>query len=449
MIGSSVRAWFALVMGIGVALQGCRGGPIPGPPMKAVEPMPADVKAAAPDVLAVRAGHIVDPATGTSQPNQIILIRAGIIEAVGSDVVVPQGTQIVDLSTSWVLPGLFDAHTHLCSEMSARWHVEEFLVYSLAESTALRAIRGVTNARQMLNAGFTTVRDLGNAGQYADVALVRAIEIGLVLGPTIIPAGRIIAPFGGQFRWRTRRNVLDDPEYFFADTRDEMRKAIRENIYYGAQVIKVVADAQPYAYSEDDLRFMVDEARNGGRKVAAHCQTQEGARRAAAAGVASIEHGWVLEESDLALLKKKGVVLVSTDFPVPILEASLLDREKAVKFHEKIVDRLKRAYTAGVEIAFGSDVMTAVPGRTRGTAALSYVGSFMEAGIPPPRILRSMISIPADLLGVQKERGSLERGKFADLVAVPADPLRDIMALTRIKLVMKAGQVVPPQETSP
>lgn len=197
---------------------------------------------------------------------------------------------------------------------------------------------------------------------------------------------------------------MDDPDYFFADTRDEMRKAIRENIYYGARVIKVVADAQPYAYSEGDLRFIVDEARNGGRKVAAHCQTQEGARRAAAAGVASIEHGWMLEESDLELLKKNRVVLVSTDFPVPVLEASLLDRERAVKFHEQLVDRLKRAYAAGVEIAFGSDVMTAVPGRTRGTAALSYLVSFVEAGIASPQILRSMITIPAALLGVQRAR---------------------------------------------
>jgi imidazolonepropionase-like amidohydrolase len=130
-----------------------------------------------------------------------------------------------------------------------------------------------------------------------------------------------------------------------------------------------------------------------------------------------------------------------------VLEASLLDRERAVKFHEKLVGRLKRAYAAGVAIAFGSDVMTAVPGRTRGTAALSYLVSFLEAGIPAPKILRSMISVPAGLLGVQAERGSLERGKFADLVAVPADPLHDITALTRVQLVMKDGKIVPPQDT--
>jgi imidazolonepropionase-like amidohydrolase len=434
--------WHALVFPIAVTVLACRGGAIPAP-AAAVEPIAADPKVAASEVVALRAGHLIDPATGTSRAHQTVVIRAGKIESVGGDVVVPDGARIVDLSTSWVLPGLFDAHTHLCSEMSARWHVEEFLVYSLAEPAPLRAIRGVVSARQMLEAGFTTVRDLGNAGQYADIALVRAIESGLVLGPTVIAAGRIIAPFGGQFRWRTRREVLDDPEYVFADTRDEIRKAIRENIYYGARVVKVVVDAQPYAYSEDDLRFIVEEARNGGRRVAAHCQTREGARRAAAAGVASIEHGWVLEDADLALLKRKGVVLVSTDFPVPVLEASLLDRARAIKFHEQVVDRLKRAYAADVEVAFGSDVMTAVPGRTRGTAALSYLVSFLEAGIPAPRILRSMITVPAALLGVEKERGSLERGQFADLIAVPADPLHDIKALTRVQLVMKGGKIVP------
>lgn len=142
MIQIWMKARFALVMGITVAVHGCRGGANSGPTMTAVQPIPADAKAVAPgpDVLAVRAGHLVDPATGTSKPNQIILIRAGRIEAVGADVLVPEGTRIVDLSTSWVLPGLFDAHTHLCAEMSARWHVEEFLVYSLAESTPLRAI---------------------------------------------------------------------------------------------------------------------------------------------------------------------------------------------------------------------------------------------------------------------------------------------------------------------
>jgi imidazolonepropionase-like amidohydrolase len=423
----------------------CRGGAAPRGAAAQTAPtlsVPPTVRARAPEVLVIRAGHLVNPETGSALAGQTLVIRAGRIDAIGADLPVPAGATVVDMSRSWVLPGLFDAHTHLCSEMSARWHVEEFLVYSLAEPTAFRAIRGVTNARQMLDAGFTTVRDLGNAGEYADLALVRAIETGLVLGPTVIAAGRIIAPFGGQFRWKTRRDVLDDPEYYFADSRDEMRRAIRENVYYGAKVIKVVSDAQPYAYSVEDLRFIVEEAKNAGRRVAAHCQTQEGARRAALAGVASIEHGWTLDDSDFQVMKKNGVVLVSTDFPVAVLEQSLLDKQRATRFHEKLVDRLRRAHAAGVEIAFGTDVMTAIPNHTRGTASLSYLVSFLEAGIPAPQILRSMTTIPARLLGVEQERGKLEPGKIADLIAVPADPLRDIQTLAHVELVIKDGQIV-------
>jgi imidazolonepropionase-like amidohydrolase len=421
--------------------------PAPPPPAAPTLSIPVERAPERPSVLVVKAGQLVDPESGKAEPGQSLLIRDGKIAAIGSDLAVPEGALVVDQSRSFVLPGLFDAHTHLCATMSARWHVEEFLVYSLAEPAPFRAIRGVVNAREMLEAGFTTVRDLGNAGDNADLALVRAIESGLVPGPSVIAAGRIIAPFGGQFRWRTRKDVLHDPEYLFADSRDELKKAIRENVYYGARVIKVVVDGQAYAYSEDDLRFIVEEARNAGRRVAAHCQTQEGARRAARAGVASIEHGWTLDDADLALLKKHDVTLVSTDFTVAVLEANAMEPRAAQAFHAKLVDRLRRAHAAGVRIAFGTDVMIELPGQTRGSLALSYLGSFVEAGIPASDILRSLTTIPARLLGVEKERGRLAVGMAADLIAVPADPRADIAALFRSELVVKSGRVV--RQSSP
>jgi imidazolonepropionase-like amidohydrolase len=395
-----------------------------------------------PSVLVIKAGHVIDPESGKAERGRTLLIRDGKIAAIDSALAVPEGAEVLDLSASFVLPGLFDAHTHLCATMSARWHVEEFLVYSLAEPAPFRAIRGVVNAREMLEAGFTTVRDLGNAGDYADLALVRAIESGLVPGPNVVAAGRIIAPFGGQFRWRTRRDVLEDPEYYFADSRDELRRAIRENVYYGARVIKVVADGQAYGYSEDDLRFVVEEARNAGRRVAAHCQTQEGVRRAARAGVASIEHAWTLDDTDLALLKQNDVTLVTTDFPAALLEANGMEANAARAFHRKLVERLRRAHAAGVRIAFGSDVMLELPGQTRGTLALSYLDGFVQAGIPAPDILRSLTTVPARLLGVEKERGRLASGMAADLVAVPADPRTDIRALLRSELVVKSGRII-------
>jgi imidazolonepropionase-like amidohydrolase len=438
---------FALVAGFTVLACRAPRTPAAEPPAPPQQPapelsIPPVPTQAGPSSLFVKAGQLLDPESGKAEPGQSLVIRDGKIAAIGPDLAMPDGALVLDHSQSFVLPGLFDAHTHLCSTMSARWHVEEFLVYSLAEPAPFRAIRGVVNAREMLEAGFTTVRDLGNAGDYADLALVRAIESGLVPGPTVVAAGRIIAPFGGQFRWRTRKDVLADPEYYFADSRDELRRAIRENIYYGARVIKVVVDGQAYAYSEDDLRFIVEEARNAGRRVAAHCQTQEGARRAARAGVASIEHGWTLDDADLALLKKYDVTLVSTDFTVAVLEANAMETKAAQAFHAKLVDRLRRAHAAGVRIAFGTDIMLELPGQTRGSLALSYLGSFVEAGIPAADILRSLTTIPARLLGVEKERGRLAVGMAGDLIAVPADPRTDLGALYRTELVVKSGRVV-------
>ena len=176
---------------------------------------------------------------------------------------------------------------------------------ALQRRAGWRAIQGAQHAREMLESGFTTVRDVGNAGDYLDADLEKAIRFGIVPGPTMVFAGRIIAPFGGQF-WNTPTDgrLLDNPEYRFADSRDEMRKAVRENVYWGARVIKIVVDGQKYTYSADDIRFMVEEAARAGVKVAAHVQTEKGARAAIEAGVASIEHGWVLTDEDLALARK-------------------------------------------------------------------------------------------------------------------------------------------------
>ena len=193
-------------------------------------------------VTAIKAGKLVAPETGTTATDQIILIEGQKIKAIGANLPIPQGANVIDLSNATVLPGLFDAHTHLCSNMQYQWDAGDYLVHSLNWRTGMRAIIGIVNARAMLDAGFTTVRDVGNAGDYADADLAKAVGWDMVPGPTIIVAGRIIAPFGGQFVKPVPKQVLDNPEYLFADSRDELRKAIRENIYYGAKVIKLVVD---------------------------------------------------------------------------------------------------------------------------------------------------------------------------------------------------------------
>jgi len=261
-------------------------------------------------VTVIKAGKLVDPETGTSTENQRILVENGKIKSIGSDVSIPAKANVIDLSRMTVLPGLFDCHSHLCQMTTV--DNRDLFTTDIQQSTAFRAIIGVKTAREYLESGFTTVRDVGNNGNYADTSLRNGIERGLVPGPTIINAGRIIAPFGGQYFLRPERVELGSPEYFFADTRDEMLKAIRENIHFGALVIKIVVDDQKYIYSVEDIKYIVQEAGKAGLKVAAHCMTEQGARNAAEGGVASIEHGSFLDEEGARLMKANGTYLVPT-----------------------------------------------------------------------------------------------------------------------------------------
>jgi imidazolonepropionase-like amidohydrolase len=391
-------------------------------------------------VTVIRAGRLVDPEAGTAAPNQLIVVEGRKIKAVGSSIPVPAGATVIDLSAYTVLPGLFDAHTHLCE--STPPEDRDLFSQDIRTTGAWRAILGTVNAREMLEAGFTTVRDVGNAGNYVDTDLRRAVEQGLIPGPTIVNAGRIIAPFGGQYRLNPERRALGNPEYFFADTRDELRKAIRENAHFGALVIKIVVDDQPYVYSVEDIRFIVEEARAVGLRVAAHCLTERGARNAAEAGVASIEHGLRMSDETLALAKRNGVVLVGTDFTERTAGYLGQGPEFAKVFHAIFLERLKRAYRAGVTMAYGTDAFFTVPGETRGTLALAYLDSYVEAGVPAPYVLRMLTTNAARLLGVERERGAVRPGLYADLVATPGDPLADITALRRVAFVMKDGRVI-------
>ncbi len=362
--------------------------------------------AAQTEVTAIRAGKIIDPESGTVRTNQIILVTDGLITDIGPNLKPPANAKVIDLSHETVLPGLMDAHTHLCAAIDPKWDLGDFWIYALQHRAGFRAILGVKHTKEMLEAGFTTVRDLGNAGDYLNLDLEKAIRFGLVPGPTIIWAGRIIAPFGGQF-WDTPAdpNHLDNPEYYFADSHDELRKAIRENIYWNAKVIKIVIDSQKYIYSTDDIRFIVKEAAAAGVKVAAHAQTERGAHNAIEAGVASLEHGWRLTDDDMALAVRNNVVLVSTDFPEEHLLGLGWEPPDAKRIHTARIERLRRAYRAGLLIVFGTDVMHDEEDRTRGMLSLDYIDSFVEAGIPAKYILQSMTTQAARLLGVEKERG--------------------------------------------
>lgn len=388
-------------------------------------------------VVAIRAGQLVDTESGTVANDQVILVEAGVITAVGPDVPVPVGAEVLDLSAATVLPGLIDAHTHLCMNVRLDRDGGSYYHTNLHDSNAARAVDGVVNARAVLEAGFTTVRDIGNEGNYACTAVREAITANRVVGPTMINAGRIIAPFGGQFHLQPDKPELGEPEYFYADTRDEMVRAIRENIHFGAMVIKIVVDDQDYVYSIDDIRFMKEEAARAGRKLAAHAWTARGAHNAAAAGVTSIEHLWAIEDADLQLAKDNGVIAVFT--PFPDVEADVIG---GADEHDQQISRIRSALRIGIPIAFGSDAVTDLPGYTRGTLALARIDMFTEAGMTPAHLLRSMTTTAAGLLGVEAHRGAIRPGMAADIIATSSNPIEDVQTLKNVVFVMKDGIVV-------
>jgi imidazolonepropionase-like amidohydrolase len=396
------------------------------------------------EVIAIRAGTVIDPAHGTSAKDQVILVEDGKIKAMGAALTIPAGAETIDLSHEWVTPGLMDAHTHMTlTEIEGDAPFESFY---LNQSSTLRGLRGLRNSMDVLHAGFTTLRDVGNSAEWAMSDVRRAIEAGWFVGPTIIDSGKIIAPFGGQSRnIPPRQGPFWQFEYIDADGPAEIRKAVRTNIYYGAGVIKLVADNNPYHYSIEEFRAAVDEAHRAGIPVAVHVYAGDALENAIEAGVDSIEHGFDLTDAQMKRMKEKGIFLVGTDFPRAHLDivgtSGGILPEPAV-LAPKIIDRLKRANRIGVRMAFGSDTVIDMKGRTRADLMFDYLGVWRAAGVAPMDILRAMTSNAAELLRINKTRGSIAEGLSADIVATPANPLDDIEALRKIDFVMKDGKIV-------
>ncbi len=389
-------------------------------------------------VTAIRAGRLVDPETGTVAANQVILIEAGKFTAVGPNVAIPRDAQVIDLSQLTVLPGLVDAHNHLAITYKEEPESNVYYLTYVLDPTPLRAIQAASNGMQMLNAGFTIVRDMGNAGNYADAALRIAIEQGWIPGPTIINSGIIIGGMGGQF-WPTPEMAVDHkivyPEYLDADTPDEIVKAVRQNELFGAKVIKICVDCKPWGYTVDEIRLVITEAAKAGLKVEGHVQTLDGARRAIEAGIWSIAHDVGLNEEMHRRMAEQGIWRAGTETPITLTGHTTQAR------YDRTVRLLKDAYDQKVPLTFSTDADYYVPGKTRGEVAIEFLVTWKAAKIPPVDILRAMTVNGYKVSETESTRGLIKPGLAADLIAVQGNPLENIDVLRDVRFVMKDGMV--------
>ena len=410
---------------------------------------PPQVETRSPDIVLVKAGKILDVHKGSYIENAAILIEGERIKEVGPAAQVeahaPRAARIVDLGRAIVLPGLIDCHTHLMARFDDS---DEGYVLGLAtKSQAMRALEGAADARVTLRAGFTTVRDVESEGSlYADVALRDAIRRDLVEGPRMQVATRAIAAVGQYNPFGVSADLTDFPTGAqMVSGVEEARRAAREQIGHGADLIKVYADWEHPTLTVDEMRVIVEEAHKAGLKVAAHATTAEGIKNAINAGVDSIEHGHGIDRQALEMMKERGVFLVPT---VGVIDEVMENHKNApitpegIKrrdaFLEGIRQEIQMAMSLNVKIASGFDASVV------GLQGLNAreLASLVQRGLSPLEAIRAATVNAAELLSWEDKVGSLEPGKYADLIALESDPLADIRILQKVKFVMKGGTVI-------
>ncbi len=415
--------------------------------------LPAALRAADPPPRTlVHAGTLIDGAAEQPRKEVTVVIEGDrVVEVVAGYRAPAAGEKLIDLKSATVLPGLMDMHTHLSSELSATSYSERFFM-SVPDQT----IRAQEYARRTLLAGFTTVRELGDTDGIS-VALRKGAAEGWMVGPRIFAAGKSIATTGGHAdptnglapRFRGDPGPLDG----VINGVDDARKAVRQRYKEGSDVIKLTvtggvlslaANGQNPQFTDDELKAVVETARDYGLKVAVHAHGAEGMKRAIRAGVDSVEHGTYMDDEAMRLMKERGTWYVPTIIAGKWVAEKSNDpgylpaivRPKAAAVGPKIQDTFSRAYKFGVKIAFGTD--SGVSPHGQNAREFQYM---VEAGMPPMAAIQAATRNAAQLLGQEKDLGTVEKGKFADLVAVPGDPLADITVLQRVSFVMKAGKV--------
>lgn len=397
----------------------------------------------------LKAGKLLDVRSGHYLERAGVLIQGGRIREVGpiSDLQphVPKDAKVVDLHDATVLPGLIDCHTHLMARFASS--PDGYLLGLAEKSQAFRALEGAYDARLTLHAGFTTVRDVENEGSgYADVALRDGINQGLVEGPHMLVATRGIAAVGQYFPFGVSSDFTAFPTGAqMVSGVEDARRAVRDQIGHGADLIKVYADWSYPTLTIDELRVIVEEAHKAGRKVAAHATTPGGIENAVTAGVDSIEHGHQANRKALEMMKAKGTFLVPTvgviDELMRIHKTDVLtpeQRKGREAFLEKLRQTIQLAMSLGLKMASGFD---AGEEGLHGKNAQELV-SLVSRGVPPLEAIRASTLNAAELLGWQDRVGTIEADRYADLIAVRGDPLADITVLTRVEFVMKEGVVV-------
>jgi imidazolonepropionase-like amidohydrolase len=401
-------------------------------------------------VTVIRAGRLVDPDSGTVLTDQIIFIRDAKIERVGKGIDFPANAKIIDLSKMTVLPGLIDCHTHLADGARNPEPMTQF-----TKTAARIALESVPNARAMLESGFTTVRDVGTYRALGDIALRDAINRGDIVGPRMFVAGAYVTITGGAGALTGLAPDITLPwdlRYGEANSPWEVRKVIRQLAHDGVDHIKVLSSGavlthgsnpNSQEFTPEELQAAVDEASHFGLRVAAHSHSPEGIKNAIRAGVASVEHATMIDAEGITLAKQRGTYL-----DMDIYDEECIEEEgKAASIPKDFLehdahlgqmqrDNFRKAVAAGVKMSFGTDAGVCA----YGTSGKQF--AFMvKYGMTPMQAIQAATSNAADLLGHSHEFGSIKPGKYADVIAVPGDPLTDIHLLEDIKFVMKDGRI--------
>jgi len=417
-------------------------------------------------VTLVKAGRLLDPKTGNVLSPAAVLIEGGKIKAVGppAQVSAPGGAKVIDLGKATLLPGLIDSHTHLLldvvvppeaeSERHLNGKFAPALLLAIVESPIKRAFLGAQMAREDLESGITTARNLGHSGIDGDTELRDAINAGRVPGPRILASGRKLTTRGDYLQNLNPAlaDAILQQEFLFIDGPDRARAAVRQNVFQNVDVIKVAADVN---LTVPELTAAIEEAHRNHLKVAVHAIEKAAIQTAIGSGADSIEHGDEATDEQLKQMRDKGIFfdLTPTAYNhlfLKIMEPSVVlspawrsARAGTDARHDQLYDQLvQRVLKSGVKFAAGSDMCWFWPGKTCGQASVTTLLNLHAAGVPALDVIRSVTTNAAEMLGWQDRVGVIEAGRFADLIAVSDDPVADITELERVRFVMKNGEVV-------